>query len=100
MTIEISQKDGEIFVAMKGYLDTLAAQEVEQQVVEIEAMADKPVNIDVNELEYISSSGLRLLVRIRKAAAAHGMPVKLTGARENVMEVLRITHFDRIFNIH
>lgn len=99
MIIDIKQTAEEVLVKMTGSLDTLASEQSEQQVVEIEAMADKPIVIDCIDLDYIASSGLRLLLRIRKAAAAKGNKVILIGVNDNIMEVLRVTHFDKMFDL-
>ncbi len=99
MIIDIKQTAEEVLVKMTGSLDTLASEQSEQQVVEIEAMADKPIAIDCIDLDYIASSGLRLLLRIRKAAAAKSNKVKLIGVNDNIMEVLRVTHFDKMFDL-
>lgn len=99
MTIEITKKDGQMLVTMNGSLDTLAAEQVEPQIKEIEAAASLPISIDCTQLDYISSSGLRLLLRLRKAAAAAGQKVTLCTVNDNIMEVLKVTHFDKMFVI-
>lgn len=99
MTIEITKKDEQMLVTMNGSLDTLAAEQVEPQIKEIEADATLPITIDCTQLDYISSSGLRLLLRLRKAAAAAGGTVSLLSVNDNIMEVLKVTHFDKMFVI-
>lgn len=99
MEITIQNNAETIDVVMNGNLDTLAAEQVEPQIKELEAMADKPLTIDCAALEYIASSGLRLLLRLRKAANAAGNKVTLQSVNENVMEVLKVTHFDKMFEI-
>ena len=97
MEITIQNNTENILVTMNGSLDTLAASQVEPQIKDIEALTDKPLTIDCNALEYISSSGLRLLLRLKKAYGAKGNKVTLLGVNDNIMEVLRITHFDKMF---
>lgn len=99
MEITINKNDEQILVIMNGSLDTLAAEQIENQVKEIEANATQPVTIDCTALDYISSSGLRILLRIRKAASANGQTVTLLNVNANIMEVLNITHFDKMFKI-
>lgn len=84
---------------MNGSFDTLAAEQAEPYVKELESLASKPITIDCNALDYIASSGLRVLLRLRKASAAQGRQVTLLGVNENIMEVLKVTHFDRMFII-
>ena len=99
MKITIQNNAEAIDVVMNGNLDTLAAEQVEPQIQELEKMVTKPMVIDCTALEYVASAGLRLLLRIRKAAKASGQDVTLLSVNENVMEVLKVTHFDRMFAI-
>lgn len=99
MEIKITKNDEQMLVVMNGSLDTLAAEQVEPQIQEIEAAATLPVTIDCTQLDYIASSGLRLLLRLRKAAAAAGNKVTLCTVNENILEVLKVTHFDKMFII-
>lgn len=99
MEITIQNNPENIHVIMSGSLDTLASEKAEPSVKELESLASKPITIDCNALDYIASSGLRILLRLRKACAANGQKVTLAGINENVMEVLQITHFDKMFII-
>ena len=99
MEITIQNNPENIHVIMSGSLDTLASEKVEPSVKELESLASKPITIDCNALDYIASSGLRILLRLRKACAANGQKVTLAGINENVMEVLQITHFEKMFII-
>lgn len=99
MTIEIQKENESVIVKMIGILDTGAADQIEADIQEIESLANKNITIDCSRLEYISSSGLRHFLRIRKAADAYNHTVVLTGVSDNIKEVLKITHFDSIFDI-
>ena len=99
MTIEINNSTTSVTAVMCGCLDTQAAEMMETKVQELEAMAQVPLFIDCAALEYISSSGLRLLLRLKKAFAAKGQSVTLASVNDSIMEVLRITHFDRMFEL-
>lgn len=99
MEILIQNESECIIVVMKGELDTLAAEQIEPQIKEVEAMASKPMTIDCTALDYISSAGLRLLLRLRKAAKAANQKVTLLNVNANIMEVLKVTHFDKMFEI-
>ena len=53
--------------------------------------------IDCTQLEYIASSGLRLLLGILKQAKASGSRVVLKNVNEVVRDVLELTGFISIF---
>ena len=99
MEITIQNNPENVVAIMNGSFDTLAAEQAEPYVKELESLASKPITIDCTELDYIASSGLRLFIRLRKAAFTHGQTITLTGVNDNVMEVLRITNFDKMFVI-
>ncbi len=99
MEIIINQTPESVKVQFNGRLDTLAATQAEEQVKQIELLANQHVIIDCERLDYISSSGLRLLLRISKAAKAQGGSVTLASVNVNVLTVLKMTGFDKILNI-
>ena len=99
MEITIQNNPENVVAIMNGSFDTLAAEQAEPYVKELESLASKPITIDCNALDYIASSGLRVLLRLRKASAAQGRQVTLLGVNENIMEVLKVTHFDSMFII-
>lgn len=99
MELTIQNNPENVTATLCGSLDTLSAEQAEPQIKELEALADKPLVLDCNALDYIASSGLRLLLRLRKATAAKGQQVTLLGVNSNIMEVLKVTHFENMFII-
>ena len=57
------------------------------------ATAAKNVVLDMSELDYIASAGLRMLKRLRSDVRANGGTLTLRGVQENIMEVLELTGF-------
>lgn len=84
-------------LALVGRLDTTTAPEFEKElddsIDEIEGLI-----LDFTELEYVSSAGLRVLLKAQKLMSAKG-DLKLIGVNETVMEVLEITGFVDILTI-
>ena len=66
---------------------------------EIEA-GHKKIVINFAEIGYISSLGLGALVRARSRVAKAGGTIFLSNIKNQVLEALRLVHFDRIFNIY
>ena len=61
-------KDGTLVIKLNGRVDSGNAPEVEEQIMK--ACADnehEKVVLDVQELEYISSAGLRVVLKLKKA---------------------------------
>lgn len=99
MTTEIIKNEEGLVVTLKGSLDTVASGQVTSELMSLLDNNIKNVTINCSEMDYIASSGLRLLLMVRKSCKANGGDVTLLDVQSNVMEVLTITHFDRMFNI-
>ena len=68
MKTEITRNENEVVVLLSGRLDTPAAQEIAPQMNELAAEADRTIILDCSDLSYISSSGLRIFLSLRKAS--------------------------------
>ena len=97
MTIEKTKNESSLTLAVSGRLETLTAPELEK-VVKEELGGVTELIFDLSGLEYISSAGLRVLLSAQKIMNAQGA-MKVTGAREIVLEVFDITGFSDILTI-
>lgn len=97
MEVKLTKNDEQILIAMNGSLDTLAAEQIDEQIKDVELTATTPIVIDCTHLDYIASAGLRLLLRLRKAASANKQTVTLVSPNDSIKEVLSVTHFDKMF---
>lgn len=97
MKTTIQEIDGKMVVSLSGELDTAAAVEVEQELQVLDGHEGKDVIIDCTELEYIASSGLRILLSILKKAKASGSKVTLKNVNDDIKNVFRMTGFINLF---
>ena len=98
MTTSIQEQDGKLVATLSGELDTAAARETEVALQPLLDSKGKPVIIDCASLEYISSSGLRILLGILKQSKASGSSVVLKNVNEVIREVLELTGFVSLFD--
>ena len=97
MTIEIKRNTEETIIKLVGRLDTTTAPALDKTINE--DIADtKNLVLDVKELEYISSAGLRVLLGAQKKMQKIGS-MKVTNVCEEVMEVFEMTGFADILTI-
>jgi anti-anti-sigma factor len=91
---------GDVVVAkLAGRLDSQSAPPAEEQLTVLIGTAAPRLAIDLSNLEYISSAGLRvLLVVARKVQQAQGK-MALFGLAPGVREVFSISGFDTIFTV-
>ncbi len=97
MTTSVKEADGKFYVTLSGELDTATAQEAEVALQPLLESQGKDIVIDCTDLEYIASSGLRILLGILKQARAVGSRVVLKNVNEVVRDVLDLTGFISIF---
>ncbi len=97
MTTRIEEIDGKLVATLIGELDTAAAPETEKALQPLWDSKGKDIVIDCTELEYIASSGLRLLLGILKQAQEVGSRVVLKNVNDVVKDVLDLTGFVSIF---
>lgn len=97
MDLSIKQADAQITGLLNGRLDTAAAQQFANDMKPLLDNADKHIVLDCNNLEFISSSGLRLFLTLRKATIAKGGDVTITGVSDEIKNVFTITGFSSLF---
>ena len=97
MKTTIQEIEGKIIATLSGELDTAAAMEVEKSLQPLYESDGRDIIIDCTELEYIASSGLRLMQSILKQAKAHGSRLVLKNVNEDIQAVFRMTGFNNIF---
>ena len=97
MKTTVNQADDKIFVTLEGELDTAAAAEVEQELRPLYNSDGHDVIIDCTHLDYIASSGLRILLGILKGAKAAGSKVTLCHVNADIKNVFHLTGFDALF---
>ena len=97
MTIEKKTNGEAATLIVSGRLDTQTAPELENELDAI-LPALKDLTFDMTNLEYVSSAGLRVILKAQKAMNAQGS-MKLTGVNDSIMEVFDITGFLDILTI-
>ena len=97
MTIEKKINNDAVTLIVSGRLDTQTAPELEKELDAVLPDA-KDLTFDMTNLEYVSSAGLRVILKAQKAMNAQGS-MKLTGVNDSIMEVFDITGFLDILTI-
>ena len=97
MNTNIEEKDGKLIATFVGEMDTTAALEAEKMLQPLYKSAGKDVIIECKELEYIASSGLRILLNILKGAKAGGSRVVMSHVNDDIKNVFKLTGFIDLF---
>ena len=97
MTIEKKINGEALTLIVSGRLDTQTAPELEAELNEVLPNL-KELTFDMNGLEYVSSAGLRVILKAQKTMNVQGS-MKLIGVNDSIMEVFDITGFLDILTI-
>ncbi len=100
--MKISQREeGDVTVFVpEGRVDTQAAADMDQ-ALQAAVSAGKPnLVVDMAEVEYISSAGLRALAAVLVKSRAEGGDMKLAALNQRVTRVFNIIGFDVLMSIH
>ena len=99
MEVNINKQDGITIVELVGRLDTPASLEVSKTLEGVQDGAGGTIVLDCSKMDYISSSGLRIFLTLRKAAAAKGGKVIVKGISNDIRNVFMMTGFLNLFQI-
>ena len=97
MNIEKTLVDKTLTFKLEGELNTTTAPELDEMVAAGIEDADNVV-FDMEELTYITSAGLRILLFSQQAVDGRGA-VTIRGARPEIRELIEMTGFDTILNL-
>ena len=98
MKTTIETREQQTIITMIGSLDTAAAIETEQTLRPItQGEEANDIVVECQELEYIASSGLRILLDLLKKTKAKGKKVVLRNVNDDILNVFKITGFINLF---
>jgi anti-anti-sigma factor len=99
MDISLTKQGHITIIELNGQLDTMTYIAFENQLLD-EILPGISVLIDCSGLDYISSSGLRVLILAFKKAEKTGSKMALCSLQPRIMEVFKIAGFVRILSIY
>jgi len=99
MNTQIKESGNQVIASFSGRLDTAAAVPTAEAVKPLLEVENKEIILDCSQLEYISSSGLRIFLSIRKEAATHGSKVIVRNINADIRQVFMMTGFISLFDI-
>ena len=99
MKTTFREEIGKFIATLEGRLDTAASEQTAKELEVLNDCTGHDIEIDCSKLDYITSSGLRILLNIRKNAGLVGSKVTIKNMKEDIRKVFDMTGFSSIFNI-
>lgn len=100
MAVKSSRKDGTLIARTGGRIDGANAREFHVALEEAIDESDTKVILDMENLTYISSAGLRVILMTAKTLQKQKAKFAICTLAPSIQEVFRISGFDRIIPIH
>ena len=101
LEISNASENGVTVVSLQGRLDGSTSASADKHLVDLEKQSEpKAVLLDLSQLDYMSSAGLRVLLMAAKRAKAGGAKLALAEPQDGVKQVLEISGFTSILDIH
>ncbi len=100
MEINAERQGGTLIAKAAGRIDGVNASDFEQSLQRAIAEDDTAVIVDLAELSYISSAGLRAVLLTAKSLTQRAAKFALCSPSKPIREVFEISGFDKIIAIH
>lgn len=86
-----------LYIALEGRIDASNAQQAEEEIFKIKAEnAEKQIILDADKLEYISSAGLRVVLKLRKEIPN----IEIINVSAEVYQIFDMTGFTEMVKVH
>jgi anti-sigma B factor antagonist len=100
LSLETRQSDGRTIVAVGGEIDVYTAPKLRDVISELVAEGHYHLTIDLEQVDFLDSTGLGVLVGGLKKARSHSGSVELVCSQERLLKIFRITGLAKVFTIH
>ncbi len=100
MEIETRKEENATVVSVTGKMDAISSPELEKELSQLMAEGEKAFVVDLGELDYISSAGLRVILATAKRLKEREGKIVLASLKDMVKEVFDISGFSAIIPIY
>ena len=99
MEIDVQENDVSISLKVYGDIEMIRIKAFKEKLSEIGEKADKDVEIDLSEVDYIDSSGIGILITLLRRQRNKGKKLIITKASPKVLEVFKLSSLLKIFKL-
>lgn len=98
MKVDFKTQNNILIIKVNGSIDSNTAPEIQEKI--LGASADsKNVIIDLSEVDFVSSAGLRVILMIYRQIKSKDGKVVLVGVSEEIRDVMTVTGFANFFEM-
>jgi anti-sigma B factor antagonist len=100
MEIARTETNGIVVVALQGRLDTNTSVTLEEELLQLAGERSHRIVVDLSELDFISSSGLRVLLTAGKKSKSVSGRLVLCTLTDHVKQVFDVAGFTMLFSMY
>ena len=100
LTLSTREADGTTVVAVGGEIDVYTAPRLRDKFTELVAAGSYDIIVDMQNVEFLDSTGLGVLVGGLKKVRAHEGSLDLVCNQDRLLKIFRITGLAKVFVIH
>lgn len=88
-----------LIIRVKGQVDSKTVNQL-RDFLEAQVKGDSPIALDLTDVPFMSSAGLRTLLTLHRQTQSLGVELALLGLIETIADTMKVTGFYDFFNIY
>ncbi len=100
MGISAERANGTVIAKADGRIDSSNSREFHSELEAVVADSDAALVLDFEDVVYISSAGMRVILLTAKSLQKSGMKFALCSMNDSIREVFKISGFEKVIEIH
>jgi anti-sigma B factor antagonist len=100
MNIKQESAGNIVILALNGRLDTLNFSLLENELNQLVEKNQKDIILDCQNMDYVSSSGLRILLKALKQVKAVQGRFTICNLQPQIIQIFKISGFDHLFELY
>jgi anti-sigma B factor antagonist len=98
--LEDAERDGTTVLTVRGEVDIYTAPRLRERMIELVSQGRHQIVVDLEQVEFLDSTGLGVLVGGLKRVRSHDGDLSLVCTQSRILKVFEITGLDKVFTIH
>jgi anti-sigma B factor antagonist len=99
MNITVNDQGSTINVVISGDIEMMTIKELKEKLLDLGNEADKDIQLDLANVDYIDSSGVGVLISLMKLQKKKGKTLKIDKVSDKVLSVLKLSSLSDVFDL-
>src|SRR5579862_4364866 len=100
LSLSTRTEGGKTVVTVGGEIDVYTAPKLREQLIDLVSTGNYHLVVDMENVDFLDSTGLGVLVGGLKRVRAHDGSLRLVCTQERILKIFRITGLTKVFPIH